>query len=65
MLHARHLEPFWNAINGDDVISAERVGTAHGKLPDRSTAPDGYGITPLDSAVLGSHIADGKDIGQK
>src|SRR5262245_52137828 len=65
VLRARHLEPLWNPIDGNDVISAEHVGTANSKLPYRSTPPDGYGITPLDIAVLGSHIAGGKDIGQK
>src|SRR6266700_718980 len=65
VLCTRHLEPLWNAINSDDVLSAEHVGTANRKLPDRSTAPDGDGITPLDVAVLGSHVTGGKDIGQK
>ena len=36
------------------LIRTEHVGTANGKLPNRSTAPDGYGITPLDAIVLGS-----------
>src|SRR5262249_59003545 len=65
VLRARHLEPLWNAINGNDVIRTEHVGTANGKLPDWSTAPDGYSIAPLDIAVFGSHVAGGNDIGQK
>jgi hypothetical protein len=65
VLHARHLEPLWNSINSNDVIHTEHVGTANCKLPDRSTASDGYSIAPLDVAVLGSHVAGGKDIGQK
>src|SRR5947208_5990661 len=65
VLRARHLEPLWNAINGDNVISTEHVGTTNSKLPYRSTAPDSDGIAPLDVAVLGSHIAGGKNVGQK
>src|SRR4030095_793302 len=65
VLRARHLEPLWDSINSNDVIRTEYVGTANRKLPHWSTAPDGYGIAPLDVAVLGSHVAGGKDIGQK
>ena len=65
MLRACHLQPLWNPINGNDLISAEHIGTANGKLPYWSTAPDGDGIASLDVAVFSSHIAGGKDIGQK
>src|SRR5437879_7838485 len=63
LLRARHLEPLWDAINGDDVISTEHIGTTNGKLPYRSTAPDGDGSAALEVAVLGSHIAGGKNVG--
>ena len=60
-----HVQALRHPIDGNDLISAEHVSTANGKLAYRPAAPDRHGVAPLDVAVFCGHVTSGKDIGQK
>src|SRR5437016_3422514 len=64
-LSTRQFKAFRDTIDHDHSFGAEQIGATNGKLPDRTTAPDGHRVARLYAAVFRRLVSGGKDIGKE
>ena len=58
----RERQALGKAIDRDDPLGSEQERALDRELADGAAAPDGHGVARLDLAVLGRHVAGGKDV---
>jgi len=60
-----HLQPFGQAVDGDDPVRAEHLCALDRELADRPTAPDGDRVLWLGVGVLGGHVPRREHVREK
>src|SRR6185312_10252034 len=57
-----HANAFGNAIDRKHSACSQHKGAADGELAHWAASPDRNHVASTDSAVLGGHVAGGKDV---
>src|SRR5690606_24764246 len=60
-----HLQPFRDAVDGDDALRTHQPGGNHGHQPNPATAPDCHHVTFLYVCKVCPHVARGYCIGNE